>query len=62
MVLPAIISSTSSGAIGGNDIVIGGSGFSQQPSDIQVSIDNVPCEVTYSNLTEIQCKLAGKNT
>lgn len=44
----------------GQNLQIFGTGFSSDPSKIQVSVDNVPCDVESSTLSSISCRLRPK--
>lgn len=60
VVLPLVNATTSSGSIYGQDLVIKGTGFSPNTSEIKVSVDGVNCNVFQSTLTSINCKLEAK--
>lgn len=53
---------TRSGSINGQDLVIKGTGFSLDKSDVSVEVDGVPCAVSESTFTQVKCKLARKTT
>lgn len=61
-VLPAISAlSPTEGFDTGQNLHIEGTGFSTDPSHIQVSVDEVPCEVTSSTLNSVDCRLAPRD-
>lgn len=53
---------TRSGSIEGQDLVIKGTGFSLNKTDVSVEVDGVKCAVTESTFTEVKCRLEKKTT
>jgi hypothetical protein len=39
----------------GNELTITGTGFSVEPNNITVSVAGIPCQVSSSSATQIQC-------
>ncbi len=57
VVLPLVNSTTQSGSINGQDLLIKGTGFSLNLVDVSVEVDGVACKVMSSTFTEIRCRL-----
>jgi hypothetical protein len=62
VVLPLVNSTTQSGSINGQDLVIKGTGFSLNKTDVSVEVDGVPCVVSESTFTQVNCRLDKKTT
>lgn len=62
-VLPAVANlNPNQGGLAGQDLVISGSGFSNNPKNISVTVDGVNCAVKSSTQTSINCRLAAKQS
>jgi hypothetical protein len=62
VVLPNISSiSPQTGAIGGQEITITGSGFSLTPGNNVVTVDATPCNVNTVNANQLTCTLGAKD-
>lgn len=62
VVLPLVNDTTRSGSINGQDLVIKGTGFSLNKTDVSVEVDGVPCTVSESTFTQVKCRLQKKTT
>lgn len=61
--LPTISSiAPSQGNLGGQYLVIGGTGFSANTNNISVTVDNNVCTVTKSSENQISCTLSPRNS
>uniref|UniRef100_A0A0G4ICS1 PA14 domain-containing protein n=1 Tax=Chromera velia CCMP2878 TaxID=1169474 RepID=A0A0G4ICS1_9ALVE len=54
------VSPTTSGSLGGGNVTITGTSFSEAPANITVTLDGVPCEVLESSRNQIVCKAGAK--
>lgn len=54
--------SVNAGSIQGQRIVISGTGFSKFPSEVEVRVGGVPCQVLRSTITEIECEVDAQQT
>jgi hypothetical protein len=63
VVLPSVSSFTpTSGSLAGQQLTITGTGFSTNPANITVTVDDINCDVVSSTVTSITCNLEQKNT
>jgi hypothetical protein len=57
-IVPQIDSlSVNAGSIQGQRIIISGTGFSKFPSEVEVRVGGVSCQVLRSSITEIECEV-----
>lgn len=61
--MPSISSVTpNKGALSGQDIMIGGSGFSKDKTKMQVTVDGVNCAISSSTTTQLSCRISPKQS